>query len=506
MLPAVGRSSVPLRCSALLSRCMSGTHGHHAHPHSHGHPHTSYTFPNEPKSIDVKTPIPGPKSQAVLKSLGELQDNRHSVFAVDYEKSKGNFIVDADGNTLLDVFAQIASIPIGYNNPALLKAASSHAWSTALVNRPALGMFPPADFADNVRASFISVAPKSMTQVFTAMCGSCANETCYKAAMMSWMHKKRAGKPFTEEELTSCMTNKAPGSPDLSILSFHGAFHGRMFGSLSTTHSKPIHKVDVPAFKWPVTSFPQLKYPLEDHVKENAAEEKRCLEELDDTLASNPLCAAVIVEPVQAEGGDNHASPAFFNGIRAITKKRGVNFIVDEVQTGLGASGKMWAHEHWNLHDPPDAVTFAKKMQCAGWYHHADLRASEPYRNFNTWLGDPARTLLLKETLKYVKENNLVENTHSAGEHVYKALRGMEKHFPLTKVRGLGTLIAFDLPTPKARDTLIAEMRQAGVITGGCGTQSVRLRPMLIFTVEHANIYLNKLDHVLIKMKNRGDI
>ena len=121
------------------------------------------------------------------------------------------------------------------------------------------------------------------------------------------------------------MKNQAPGTPDLAALSFTSAFHGRLFGSLSLTHSKAIHKVDIPAFDWPAAPFPALKYPLEDFAKENEQEEKRCLEEFERLIVESkekkPI-AAVIVEPVQSEGGDNHASPAFFQGVRSITKVR----------------------------------------------------------------------------------------------------------------------------------------------------------------------------------------
>jgi len=118
------------------------------------------------------------------------------------------------------------------------------------------------------------------------------------------------------------MKNQQPGSPDLSILSFNGGFHGRTFGSLSTTRSKDLHKIDIPAFDWPGTPFPKIKYPLEKYAKENHAEEKRCLALMENVIETNPKkVVGLIVEPIQAEGGDNHASPFFFQQVRKITKK-----------------------------------------------------------------------------------------------------------------------------------------------------------------------------------------
>jgi 4-aminobutyrate aminotransferase/(S)-3-amino-2-methylpropionate transaminase len=268
-------------------------------------------------------------------------------------------IADPDGNVLLDAYAQIASIPVGYNNPALIKAASSPEMVSAMVNRPAMGQFPAHDWAEVLETGILKVAPKGLTQVFTGTTGSDANELAYKAAFM-WRRQQERGDyntAATPEEEASAMDNKAPGSPPLSILSFRKAFHGRLFGSLSTTRSKPVHKLDVPAFDWPQASFPACRYPLEEHAAENRAEEERCIAEVEALLKNyHHPPAAVVIEPVQSEGGDNHASPAFFQALRAVTRRNNVLLIVDEVQTGIGATGRFWAHEAWGLQDPPDMV------------------------------------------------------------------------------------------------------------------------------------------------------
>jgi 4-aminobutyrate aminotransferase / (S)-3-amino-2-methylpropionate transaminase len=185
--------------------------------------------------------------------------------------------------------------------------ASSPAFQSALANRPALGVNPTKDWVDTVESAFMSVAPKGMPNVFTAMCGSCANENAFKTAFMYKAAKNRGEKEISVEELQSCMKNQAPGSPDMSILSFTQAFHGRLFGSLTATASKAIHKVDIPAFDWPKATFPLRKYPLEDNVEYNQKVEKESLAEVQKLVKSwkSPV-AAVVVEPVQSEGGDNH--------------------------------------------------------------------------------------------------------------------------------------------------------------------------------------------------------
>lgn len=380
--------------------------------------------------------------------------------------------------------------------------AQSPEMITSLINRPALGNFPSADWSHILKTGILKAAPKGLNQVFTAMAGSDANETAYKAAFMYYRQLQRGGPEveFTAEELESTMNNKGPGSPQLSILSFKSAFHGRLFGSLSTTRSKPIHKLDIPAFDWPQATFPQLKYPLEDHVQENAAEEKRCLEEVEHLIKTfhNPV-AAVMVEPIQSEGGDNHASPAFFQGLRDITKRNKVLFIVDEVQTGVGATGKFWAHDHWNLSTPPDMVTFSKKAQTAGYYFgNPALRPNKPYRQFNTWMGDPSRALIFRGIIEEVERLNLVENTRTTGDYLYAGLERLAQKYPehFQNLRGKkqGTFIAWD--TPK-RDEFLVKAKTVGVNIGGSGAQAVRLRPMLVFQKHHADILLESLEKII---------
>ena len=366
---------------------------------------------------------------------------------------------------------------------------------TSLINRPALGNFPSADWSHILKTGILKAAPKGLNQVFTAMAGSDANETAYKAAFMYHRQQQRGGPEveFTEEELKSTMDNQLPGSPQLSILSFKSAFHGRLFGSLSTTRSKPIHKLDIPAFDWPQATFPSLKYPLEDNVQENAQEEQRCLQEVERLIKEyhNPV-AAVMVEPIQSEGGDNHASPAFFQGLREITKRTNVLFIVDEVQTGVGATGKFWAHDHWNLQTPPDMVTFSKKAQTAGYYFgNPDLRPNKPYRQFNTWMGDPSRALIFRGIIEEVERLGLVENTRITGDYLYAGLERLSQkypqHFQNLRGKGQGTFIAWD--TPK-RDEFLAKAKSVGVNIGGSGASAVRLRPMLVFQKHHGMKFL----------------
>ncbi|KAE8243272.1 hypothetical protein A4X06_0g6433 [Tilletia controversa] len=425
-------------------------------------------FPSEPTAPSLSTSVPGPRSKELSAEIDTFSSTLAHTFVVDYEKCDGNYIVDADGNKMLDVFAQIASIGIGYNNPSLMALAKTDEFARAAMNRPALGSYPPTTWAQWVESSLGQVRPKGVNDIFTAMCGSCSNEIAYKAAFMAYRARERGDDAvsFSAEELSSCMKNQAPGSPQMSILSFGQGFHGRLFGSLSTTRSKAIHKVDIPAFDWPAVPWPAVLYPLEENASENQKAEQDTLAQVEDTIEQHkrngkPI-AALIVEPIASEGGDMHASPAFFRGLREVTKRQGVYFIVDEVQTGVGATGTFWAHEKWNLQTPPDFVVFSKKMQAAGFYHNVDTRPTVAYRNYNTWMGHPIELLKAREIIKVIKEHSLVSKTAAIGDKLYSSLSSLGKpgspgHNKIQNLRGKGegTFIAWDAPTAEARDRLI---------------------------------------------------
>ncbi|XP_063238975.1 LOW QUALITY PROTEIN: 4-aminobutyrate aminotransferase, mitochondrial [Bacillus rossius redtenbacheri] len=347
-----------------------------------------------------------------------------------------------------------------------------------------------------------------MKQVTTMMCGSCANENAYKSIFLWYRQRERgADAGFTPEEMESCMLNQAPGSPPLCMLSFKGGFSRAHNGVLSTTRSKYLHKIDVPAFDWPVASFPAYKYPLEENKRENEAQDKKCLAEVEELIESQKKkgvpVAGIVVEPIQAEGGDNEASPEFFQQLQRIAKKNQVALLIDEVQTGGGPTGKMWCHEHFNLDSPPDIVTFSKKMQLGGYYLSPDFQPQLPYRVFNTWMGEPAKLLLLQGVVSVVKRDGLLALVRSSGERLRAGLLRLEREFPhlLGSTRGRGTFLAVSCPSAALRDDLVSRLRQRGVQTGGCGELSIRLRPALIFQEHHAEIFLDIFRQVLAATK-----
>lgn len=472
----------------------------------------SPAFPGEPTKAEIVTDtIPGPRSQKLLAQLDKLQHTGAVHFFVDYTKSRGNYLVDADGNTYLDILGQISSLPLGYNHPAIVEAMRDPANASMLAQRPCLGMLPPMDWAERVESSLMAVAPPGLEEVATMMCGSCSNENAFKTVFIWYQTKMRDGAPPTQEDMISCMSNAEPGSPNLSILSFDGAFHGRLMGCLSTTHSKAIHKVDIPSFDWPVAPFPQLKYPLQEFEKENAAEEARCLEQtrqlIQEWQSKSPV-AGIIIEPWQGEGGDNHASPGFFRRLRDIAAEAGVAFIVDEVQTGGGGAGTFWAHEQWNLPPgkEPDIVTFSKKLQTGGYYMKSEFRPKESYRIFNTWMGDPTKMIQLQAFVETYEKEKLEENTQITGAYLREQLHqlaAVHDNQVLTNVRGLGTHLAVDLPTMDDRNQLVRSLLERGVEAAGCGDRTLRFRPALVFQPKHVDEVVGAMDSSLTAMVKR---
>merc|ERR1712080_120151 len=218
--------------------------------------------------------------------------------------------------------------------------------------------------------------------------------------------------------------------------------------------------------------------------------DRRCLAHVEELIqkatADGAPVAGVICEPIQAEGGDNHASPAFFQALREICNKYDISLMMDEVQTGGGATGKMWCHQHFGIE--ADVVSFSKKMVSGGYSI--------------IWNTDPPKVIMLEQVVKTIQEENLLQRVEAAGNTIMSGLTQLQSVFPhlLSKARGRGTFCAVDLPSVETRDTLLHTLRQRGVHLGGCGESSVRIRPSLTFTPQHANIMLDGLNDALREM------
>jgi L-lysine 6-transaminase len=268
---------------------------------------------------------------------------------------------------------------------------------------------------------------------------------------------------------------------------------------MSLTNTDPLKTDFFPKFPWPRIENPGLRFPVTAEVeRETAAAEERALDQIEKAFAANPDdIAAIIIEPIQAEGGDVHFRPAFLRALQQKARQHDVFFIVDEVQTGVGITGKMWAHEHFGLE--PDALSFGKKMQVCGCM--VGPRVDEVPENVfkvssrinSTWGGGLTDMVRAARFLEVIHEDELLENARAVGERLLAGLVALERETggKLRSARGLGLMIAFDLETRELRDRAQERMLANGLLLLGCGVRSIRFRPPLNLTAAEADTALD---------------
>jgi 4-aminobutyrate aminotransferase/(S)-3-amino-2-methylpropionate transaminase len=454
----------------------------------------------------VETEIPGPRARELMARGGFDMQSHYRSAVIDDVRSTGSYAVDVDGNVLLDLFAHFALGALGYNHPALLAVARSEAFVHAVVN-PTSTPFVTSPAWFEFLEGLTRRAPAGMARVFCVDAGGEGVEAALKAAFIVHAERGRGarGRPvspieLSEAEQRAMMEN---AGTDAVVVSFAGAFHGRGLGPLSATHSKVIHKADLPAFPWPMAPFPANRFPLARFAEANAAAEDEAVSERGRILdAYAGRVAAVLVEPIQSEGGDRHASPSFFRRVQALAKSAGAALVFDEVQTGMGQSGTLWAHEQFELPEPPDLVCFGKKMQMGGFFAAAPYAVTQFGRMYQTRNGDRARALLALAILETIERERLLERVRQTGALLLQGLEDLAERYPglVSQPRGRGLLLAFDLPTPAARDDFLRRALGQGVMATYTGTRSVRLRPHLILTPAEAAEAVGVFDAVLREM------
>lgn len=421
-------------------------------------------------------------------------ETRSISLITDLSKSYGNYLVDVDNNKYLDMYCNIASLPVGYNHPEFLNINIKEIMPL-IIHRSALGVNPPKEWIIELDKMTNYYKPKGTDFVHTSPgCGSTANENALKASFIHYIKKNNIYN--YDDELNTVLNNRHPGCPELAVLSFKKGFHGRTLGALSATRSNPFHKLNIPAFDWPAAPFPSLKYPLHKYEQDNRFIEDLCLAEtLHIINTSNKPISTMIIEPIQSEGGDNHASNYYFNELRNMAYNNGITFIVDEVQTGVCSTGTLWAHEQWNLDIPPDIVTFAKKMQISGYFCKKEYQPDNVFHIFNTWLGDPLRIYFTNKISEIIEKDNLMNNVKNTGSYLIKSLNELDDL--IYNIRGKGTFCAFDINYDVGK--FIKNSKTQMLNLGSCGNTSIRLRPSLIFEKKHVDEFIDKL-YKTIKM------
>ena len=326
-------------------------------------------------------------------------------------------------------------------------------------------------------------------KIFLCSSGSEANEIALKMAMIYHAHKNSI--KYTEKDVEKLILhNSGPLSGKSGALSFQGSFHGRFCASLSCSHSKAIHKKYINSFQWPCIPYPT-------HTREIEV----IIFAVQKMLSINSIFA-VIIEPIQCEGGDRRAPDVFYQELCRVCEIHDVPLIVDEIQTGIGGTGNFWAHEYWRSL-APDIITFGKKSrQCGVLFPAKYSEFITPNQIFNTWCGNPIDLIVGNKILSKI-DNTLLTQVRNNGrmfkymfdEEMYPSSLEEEEVYPSHKYnfRGRGHILAFDLESTHKRDGVIKKLEENGVLVMPCGEKSIRLRPALDFTEKSFGIFLEKL-------------
>ncbi|SEN39674.1 L-lysine 6-transaminase precursor [bacterium A37T11] len=416
---------------------------------------------------------PGQVQQTLSKHI--LADGIDMTF--DLEKSQGVSIYDSKyDRTLLDFFTCFASVPLGYNHPKMTEdeCFKKNLLLAALTNPSNSDVYTTqyAQFVDTFARVGI---PSYLPHAFFIAGGGLAIENALKAAM-DWKVQKNFKKGYLREK-------------GHQVLHFEHAFHGRTGYTMSLTNTQPDKTKWYAQFNWPRISTPIMHFPFtDDQLAAIMQYEALAIAQIKQAFIDNrdDICA-IIIEPVQSEGGDNHIRHEFAEQLRILADENEALLIYDEVQTGVGLSGKFWCHEHFGPLARPDILAFGKKMQICGIL--ASTRLDEvphnvfkvPSRINSTWGGNLVDMVRSTQILQIIEEDHLVAHAAKTGDYLHEQLKTLAEVHPIvTNVRGKGLLCAFDFPDKAKRDQFLIKGMEKGVLFLGCGDRSIRFRPALI--------------------------
>ncbi|MDX2066498.1 MAG: aminotransferase class III-fold pyridoxal phosphate-dependent enzyme, partial [Fimbriimonadaceae bacterium] len=395
-------------------------------------------------------------------------------FAVDLEQSEGMWLATVDGDRLFDWAGYFGSKLIGHNHPGLYEAAYVQRLVRAANNKVANPDFLTPECLAYYRTLY-RLAPEIMRsprlEVYAVNSGAEAVENMMKYLVAKVNHRRmKAALPATNRR----------------FLYFDKAFHGRTVFALGVTQT--IDPVATKDFQG-LTSTGNIKLPFpvfssDATYQENLKSAERSLQQVESALSlMRDEIVAIIVEPIQGAGGHRVALPEFFRGLSKLAHEYGVFLAFDEVQTGLGATGKMWAIDHFQLPHPPMAVATGKK------FGNGAVYMLEPLEDVgvldSTWGGTLADMVRLVREIEIVEAEDLVARAAETGDYLHAQLRQLTQEFPenLSNVRGLGLYQGISLESPARKAAVIeTALEQESLLLLGAGTRSIRTRPNLSVT------------------------
>lgn len=439
------------------------------------------------KKISVKQSLPGKLAAAAVKKDSIYVSNSYTrSYPFVAKKGKGVFIEDIDGNVFLDFTAGIAACSTGHSHPAVVKAIKAQAENFIHMSGTDFYYLSQINLAEKLA----KVTPGGEgKKVFFGNSGAEAVEAAIKLARY---HTKRP-----------------------NILAFYGAFHGRTMGALSLTGSRAVqrksffplmpgvtHTYYSYCYRCPYNST----YPKCDLYCVNIIEDK-----IFKTILPPEEVAAIFVEPIQGEGGYVVPPPEFHQRLYQLAKKYGILYVVDEVQSGMGRTGKMIGIEHFGI--TPDIIAIAKGI-ASGMPLGACVASKEimdwgPGAHASTFGGNPISCEAALATIALL-EKSLIKNAEAVGGYIIKRLLEMQKDYEIIgDIRGKGLMIGIELVTDRIskkkaiteRNVIIQEAFKKGLLLLGCGENNIRFMPPLLISRKEADMGLSVFEDVLKKFK-----
>ena len=396
---------------------------------------------------------------------------------LDFDKSKGCHLYDSKNKrTLIDFFSFFASAPLSFNHPKMMEKDFLEKLGKISAHKPSNSDIYTVEMAEFVDTFGRIAKPEYLKYLFFISGGALAVENALKVAF-DWKVRKNFEKGY----------NREVGQ---QVIHFKEAFHGRTGYTMSLTNTDPTKTDYFPKFNWPRINNPKIHFPMtEEEIERLEKEEEIAISQIKTAIKDNKDdIAALIIEPIQGEGGDNHFRGEFFKKLREITLEEDIMLIFDEVQTGVGITGKFWAHQHFDV--KPDILCFGKKAQVCG--IAVSERVDEVRDNVfhvssrinSTWGGNLVDMVRSKRYLEIIKEENLVENAAKMGDYLLKKLENLGNKYDgmISNIRAKGLFAAFDFEGKGKRDDFLSKSREKGVLLLPCGEISVRFRPPLDVT------------------------
>ncbi|MSQ94517.1 MAG: acetyl ornithine aminotransferase family protein [Gemmataceae bacterium] len=427
----------------------------------------------------IQTALPGPKARALLDRDQQYMSPSYTrVYPLVCARGSGAVIEDVDGNLFLDFTAGIAVTATGHCHPRVVEAIQDQAAKLIHMSGTDFYYQPQIDLAQRLAELAPGTRPK---RVFFTNSGAEALEAGLKLARWH-THRSRA-------------------------IAFFGAFHGRTYGAMSLSGSKLVHRR---GFSPLVPDIHHVAFPRGCQGCMTPGDVCTCVKQIEETvfkrIAPPEEVAAIFVEPIQGEGGYHVPAPGFLPGLRALCDKYGILLVADEVQTGMGRTGKMFAMEHWNVE--PDILCIAKGiasgMPLGAIIARGDVMDWPPGSHASTFGGNPVSCRAALATIELL-QTEYIANAAARGEQLRAGLCQLRAEFPtISDVRGLGLMTAMDLgksptdpaPNPDLRETIVQTAFRRGLLLLGCGESAIRFCPPLCISADQVDTALRLLGDI----------